>query len=265
MNRSAFIVDAHIHDNILGIFVAADTRLPALLRLMDALRIRLAICTTQEALALGGGLPAARQIFEESGGRIYYLGVFDPNRAQTCLENLREAVGWPGFAGIKIHPSLHRVGAGDPAYRPVWEFAAEHDLTILSHSWSVSDYNPSQRYSTPEQFEVFIRDFPGVRLVLGHAGGRGAGRAEAVRLANDYPHVYLDFAGDIYCYRLIEELTAALPAEKILFGSDYPMMDPRSNLTRVLLAEAPLRVKRLILGENALTAYKICFATESAC
>ena len=52
------------------------------------------------------------------------------------------------------------------AYERAWEFAAEHDLPILAHTWSVSDYNPAQRYSTPERLETYVRRFPRVRLLL---------------------------------------------------------------------------------------------------
>jgi predicted TIM-barrel fold metal-dependent hydrolase len=252
-----FIVDAHLHDNLMGLFIAEPTGLTALLAMMDRLNVRLAVSTSQEALALGDGLAAARRVFEQSKGRVYYLGAFDPRRAAQSLASLRKAVGWPGFVGLKLHPPFHSTPADDPAYRPAWAFAAEHDLAILTHSWSVSDYNPAQRLATPERFETFIRDFPGVRFVLAHAGGRGSGRAEAVRLARCHPNVYLDFSGDIHCRGLIEELAASAPSERILYGSDYPMMDPRSNLTRVLLADVPLKMKQMILMENATRAYRL--------
>jgi uncharacterized protein len=252
-----FVVDAHFHDKLMGGFVAERTDLPTMLALLDRLNIRLVVSTSQESLMLGGGLATARRVFEQSKGRIYYLGAFDPHHAAECLAALREAVGWPGFVGLKLHPPLHATMADDPSYRPAWEFAAEHELTILTHSWSLSDYNPSQRFATPERFEVFIREFPGVRFVFGHAGGRGTGRAQAVRLANQYPNVYLDIAGDIYCRGLIEELVATVPVERILFGSDYPMMDPRSNLTRVLLAPVSTEAKRRMLVDNAIQAYRL--------
>ena len=170
---------------------------------------------------------------------------------------MKEATTWPGFAGLKVHPSVHHTRPNDPAYEPAWRFAADHDLAILTHSWSVSDYNPSQSYSTPEQFEEYVRKFSQVRLVLGHAGGRGRGRHEAVRMANEYPNVFLDFAGDIFCNRLIETLGASVPVEKILFGSDSPWMDIRAHLSRVLLAEVDDRVKQRILAENARAVYKL--------
>jgi predicted TIM-barrel fold metal-dependent hydrolase len=94
-------------------------------------------------------------------------------------------------------------------------------------------------------------------LVLAHAGGRGDGRAEAVRLAREHPQVYLDLAGDIFCHRLVETLSAELPPNKLLFGSDFPWLDPRANLSRVLLAEIPDEAKRRILRDNAWEAYQL--------
>ena len=255
--NAPFIVDAHAHDNLMGLFIAEPVGLSAMLAMMDRSNVRLAVSTSQESLMLGGGLAAARDVFTQSQGRVYYLGVFDPKHSTECLRALREAVGWPGFVGLKLHPPLHTTMADDPSYRPAWEFAAKHDLTILSHSWSLSDYNASQRFATPERFEAFIRDFPKIRFVFAHAGGRGTGRAEAVRLSNRYPNVYLDIAGDIYCRDLIEELVASVPVERILYGSDYPMLDPRSNLTRVLLAPISVEAKQRILVDNAMQAYNL--------
>jgi uncharacterized protein len=202
-------------------------------------------------------MSALRRVYEESGGRLWYLGVFDPRGAEECLRVLTEAAAWSGFAGLKLHPSLHRTFADDPGYQRAWAFAAERHLPILTHSWSISEHNPAQRYSTPERFEGYVRKFPQVRLVLGHAGGRGSGRREAVRMANEYPNVFLDFAGDIYCYRLIETLVESVPTEKILFGSDFPWMAPSTQLSRVLLADIDDQTKRRILVDNALAVYRL--------
>lgn len=257
--NEAFIVDAHLHVDPPAQFFSPEAGLEELLAHMDRLRVAYAVCSDGRSVyeGCGHGLARHRELFERSGGRVHYLGVFDPHSSDACLTALREAREWPGFAGLKIHPSVHRVPAEDPAYEPAWGFAADHDLPILAHSWSVSDYNPVQQLSTPARFERYVRRFPGVRFVLGHAGGRGSGRHEAVRMANEYPEVYLDFAGDIFCHRLIEGLVESVPVEKILFGSDFPWLDPRANLSRVLLAEVDLEAKGRILRENAMCVYSL--------
>jgi len=254
-----FIVDAHLHIGQPGVFFAPEAEPAQLLERMDQLGIAYSVCTDHRSIHEGCGdtLAGLREVFECSGGRIHYLGVFDPRRSPECLDACRRARDWPGFVGLKIHPSFHGVPPEDPSYEPVWRFAVEHDLPILTHSWSVSDYNPVQYLSTPGRFEHYAQKFDDVRLVLGHAGGRGTGRHEAVRLANEYANVYLDFAGDIFCYRLIESLAEAVPADKILFGSDFPWVDPRAHLSRVLLADIDLSAKTRILRDNAIAVYRL--------
>jgi predicted TIM-barrel fold metal-dependent hydrolase len=76
-----------------------------------------------------------------------------------------------------------------------------------------------------------------------------------IRLVTQYDNVYTDYAGDIFDLGLLESLTQALPSRRILFGSDYPWLDPRANLGRTILAEIPTRLKERILGLNALELF----------
>ena len=260
-----FIVDAHVHIGQPGVFFAPETGPDHLLAFMDLLSIRFGILAGDH-IALHEGPQASLsqlcEVHDKSQGRLFFLGVFDPRAAESSLAALEQAADWSGFSGLKLHPSLHGVCADDPLYEGAWRFAAEHDLPILTHSWSISDYNPAQKYATPDKLEEYARKFPQVRLVLGHSGGRGSGRLEAIRMANEHANVYLDFGGDIFCYQLIESLVASVPPEKILFGSDFPWVDPRANLSRVLLAEIDDQFKRKILSDNARAVYKI---EESTC
>lgn len=253
------IVDAHVHIGQPGSIFTPQSSAEDLLQIMNRLQISHAICTDHRSIYEGGAerLSLLQQVFEQSGGRIGYLAVYHPHNGDACLTAMRQAVGLPGLLGIKIHPSIHKVPAESPLYEPLWRFADSHQLTILTHSWSTSDYNPVQQYSLPARFERYVQAFPAVRLVLGHAGGRGLERADAMRMARDYPEVYLDFAGDVFCYRLIETLVQSVPVEKILFGSDYPWLDPRANLSRVLLSQIDNTARRMILGENARIVYRM--------
>jgi uncharacterized protein len=255
-----FIVDAHVHIGSPGTFFVPEAGPEHLLAMMDMLSICVGIIACDHVLLYEGARAShapLREVHERSQGRLFCLGIFDPRNADASLAALEQAARWPGFAGVKIHPSLHRVWADDPIYEKAWRFAADHDLPILTHSWSVSDTNPAQVYSTPERFERHVRRFPQVRLVLAHAGGRGSGRDEAIRMVKEHPNVFLDFAGDVFCNRLIETLVESVPPEKVLFGSDFPWIDPRANLSRVLLADIGDEAKRKILSDNARFVYRI--------
>jgi uncharacterized protein len=259
--KNLFIIDAHAHTGYPNYFFAPEINSEQLLGRMDTLNIQYAInlCSmhllvTDKKIA---ELKKARKEFENSNGRIFYLGFFDPRNSTHDLMALKEAKSWPGFKGIKIHPSFNGVSADDASYEPVWKFASEHNLPIVAHTWSVSSYNPVQILSTPDKFEKFVKKYPDVRFILGHSGGRGTGRFEAVRMANEYKNVYMDFAGDIYCYRYFENMAESVPDNKVLFGSDYPWLDQRSHLTRVFLADISTALKRKIFRENALEVYRL--------
>jgi predicted TIM-barrel fold metal-dependent hydrolase len=255
----SFIIDAHAHTGFPNLFFSPEIDAVSLLRRMDQFRIQYAINLCSMRSLMGdqrGELEKEAREFENSGGRIFYLGFFNPKRPED-LKLLEEAEAFPGFKGIKIHPSLNGVSADDDAYDPIWEFAANLRLPIVAHTWSVSSYNPVQILSTPEKFERFVKKYPGVRFVLGHSGGRGGGRVQAMRMAREYDNVYMDIGGDIYCYRYFEQVAGELPDNKVLFGSDFPWIDCRSHLTRVYLAEISTSLKRRILRDNALEVYRL--------
>lgn len=254
----AFIVDAHVHTGALNVSFAPETDAKSLLARMDRLGIRRSINLGSSRNLLEASqreMDAARAEFEESRGRLYYCGFFGPRRAAEDLAILERSHRAPGFVGIKIHPSFARVAADDPRYLPVWELAREHRLPIVSHTWSVSSYNPVQALSTPGRFEAMVQRFPEVRFVMGHSGGRGEGRLEALRMAGQYPNAYMDISGDMMDRHFLEQMVGAGVASKILFGSDYPWLDQRAHLACVLLAAIPVEAKADILQRNAQAVF----------
>jgi predicted TIM-barrel fold metal-dependent hydrolase len=255
-----FIIDAHVHTGYPNIFCCPEVGARELLRRMDQFCIRYSINLGSARNLLGSSIEEmekARKEYKESEGRLYYCGFYDPRRSKEDIDVLAKVVGWEGFRGIKIHPSFNRTSADDPRYQPVWEFARDHDLPIVAHSWSASSYNPVQVLSTPDKFEPFAEKYPTVRFVLAHSGGRGEGRREAVRLAKQHANVFMDFGGDIYCRRYFEDLQQEGILGKVLFGTDYPWIDHRSHLTRVYLARIPVEAKLAVFGGTARAVYKL--------
>jgi len=258
--KASFIIDAHVHTGFPNIFFSPEIEVEHLLKRMDQFGIACSINLSSMRAIVGyrkQELLKAKKEFEQSNGRIFYLGFYNPKDGKDDLALLKEACSWSGFKGIKIHPSFNGISADDPSYDPVWQFAAENDLTIVAHSWSASSYNPAQIFSTPEKFETYVKKYLGVRFVLAHSGGRGMGRQEALRMVNTYQNVYTDCAGDIYDYHYFEDMTALLPQNKLLFGTDFPWFDHRSHLTRIFLADIPDASKQKILRDNSIEAFKL--------
>lgn len=251
------IVDSHMH---LGMTVAApcvDTSIEAVLSLMDHLEVDLSI-STGSALIFGrpeAGFEMALEAYRQSEGRILSCAYFNPHYAEEDLEWVKRCLEHEAFVGIKIHPPLVECYGHDERWEPIWRLASELGVPIVTHSWWVSDYNPVQRYATPDQFEGYVQAFADVNLILGHAGGRYEGHRAAAKLARRYPNVYMDLSGDSYSFGLVEWLVEQAGADRILFGSDLTMIDGRTVMGRILDADISLEAKVMILGGNAVRLF----------
>jgi uncharacterized protein len=98
-----------------------------------------------------------------------------------------------------------------------------------------------------------IRKFPEVTWILAHWGGGlpfyGLLKKEAPEV---FRRVYFDTAASPYLYRsAIYRLAAEMVGpEKILFGSDYPLLPPQRYVEEMEEANLPEDWREMILGKN---------------
>lgn len=254
------IVDSHTHLGFLAGYFHYNLKLTSLLDLMDRLDISYAISSHGRGLAQGdfdGSTNESLEAYKASGGRIMSYHIFDPNASGKCLDIIEKHNDRKVFKGIKIHPSWHNVPADDDRYDVIWKYASENKLVLISHTWDVSLANPVQKFSFPPLFERYIKAYPDVSIILAHSGGRLGGIREAAKLGRKYGNVYFDIAGDIYSNGFLEFLVGEVGAQRILFGTDYSMMDQRNMLGIVLGAKISLNDKEEILYKNAAKLFEI--------
>ena len=252
------IVDSHMHLGMVAVASCVDTSIEAVLAQMDHLGIDVSI-STGSGLMFGrfeAGFDQAQQAHRQSGGRIVSCAYFNPHYGEADLKRVRSCLKHEAFVAIKIYPGVG-IYADDERWDGIWRLASELAVPILTHSWWESDYNPVQRYSMPNLFERYIKAYPDVNLVLGHAGGRYEGHRAAAALARRYANVYMDLSGDSYSFGLVEWLTEQAGADRVMFGSDLYMIDGRTVMGRVLDADVPDDAKTLILGENAARVFRL--------
>ncbi len=251
------IIDVHGHLGRMKEFFHSDVSVETILGMMDRLHVDMML-QTHMLLLLGDderGVSESVEAFEQSGGRILSRLVYDPRQPERSLELIRENIDTEPFVGVKIHPSWHLCPADSEAYDPVWKYVSDKNITLVTHSWDVSPTNPAQVHSRVELFEKYLERYPDVTLILAHSGGLEPGIRKAAELARRYPNVYLDIAGDILFFGLIEFLVENAGADKVLYGSDLTMLDPRINLGRVLAARIDGESKRKILGLKAMWVF----------
>jgi len=165
----------------------------------------------------------------------------DPNRVRQEL--MRALDG--GLVAIKLHPGTHSCPVSAPGYRIAWEVARERETFILSHTWHGSPH------CDPGMFAQYAEEFPEVPILLGHSGGVPRGFRTAIAMAQQYDNVYLDTTGSYVTGAWVRRMVDAVGAERVVYGSDIPFIDPRYGLGKVGLAGLASEQLQMILGLNA--------------
>ena len=254
------IVDVHLHCGYSFGWFNYNNKLEDLIDLMDKLHIKFALNNNSRGLSYGDYEGEAREdieIYEKTKGRIMSYFTYNPFTIEKCLDVIDRYYDNKVFKGIKIHPASHQIYAYDDDYDNVWKYASDNNIIILSHTWDISMTNPVQKYAFPLHFEKYLMKYPDVKFICGHSGGRYKGIKEAVKLAKKYKNFFLDTAGDIYANGFVEYLVNEVGSDRVLYGSDYTMMDQRNMLGIVLGADIKLEDKDNILFKNALDLFKI--------
>lgn len=250
------IIDCHTHlGPWFNFSIPGDPWAEGMLRAMDTCGIDLAACAPHWAIS--SNMPAGNQLIAEVVARypgrfIGYCTISPHYPAEEIWAELERHILHGNLSGIKIHPNVHRYPANGPLYRPMWEFAQQQALPVLSHTWE------SDRECGPRLFVEIAKEFPNVSILLGHAGGTPAGREEAMATAQECEALYLDLTGSQLPHGLLEVMVRKVGAERILFGTDIPFVDCRPQIGYVAAARLSDDEKRLILGKNAQRLFKLC-------
>lgn len=251
--KQELVIDSHAHLGWGGCFYVPDPSVQRLVRFMDSLGMDRVVCAHLGAIEWDPeyGHAEMERAIQESEGRLCGYLIYNPHYPEEYLASIKKYLGKPGFVGIKIHPAWHRCPPGAQGYWPIWDFARDTGLPVLSHTWDYDPDNPKQDLSVPQLFREVAVKYPKVKILLGHSGGRYNGHVAAVELAQECPNIYLDLAGDSFLLGLIEYFVGQGLADRLLFASDLTWIDPRPNLGSILYARISDDDKRKILGLNA--------------
>lgn len=176
----------------------------------------------------------------------------DPNLGDEALAELERGVETLGLHGLFLHPweELFRVNA--PLVDRLLGRCAEVGVAVLiaaGYPW----------VSEASQVGDLARRFPRVPLVMTHGGQiniSGLGQADAMQVLRKHPNVSMETSG-VYRQDFLEDVVAELGAERVLFGSNSPRMDPRLEVQRVHWAKIAEADKALILDGNARAVFRV--------
>lgn len=169
--------------------------------------------------------------------------------AQRCLE-----AGMAGVGELAVYGRGLDEGVID-RLRPVMELCQEWDVPVLIHvNEPVGHLYPGKAPMTVSQIWGLVRAFPNNRIILAHWGGglffyalMKRGVKEALQ------KVWFDTAASPYLYEpsVYRIATELVGAEKILLGSDFPLLSPGRYLREIAASGLDAKARELVEGRNA--------------
>ncbi len=145
------------------------------------------------------------------------------------------------FRGLEVSPAVHGIGLNDPRFAELVSVAAEFDHPV----YIVCIDRPGAGVA---DLVSVARAFRQVNFVLGHSG---IGNIDfyALTLIRDEPNILLETSGGYTC--VAEAPVSRLGAERVLFGSEYPLQHPSVELAKFQALRLPPEQWQQIAWDNA--------------
>ncbi|HUQ24199.1 MAG TPA: amidohydrolase family protein [Burkholderiales bacterium] len=188
----------------------------------------------------------------------------NPHRGAEGVAEAKRLIRDYKVKGFKFHPSEQDFFPNDRLAYPLYEAIAEAKLPALFHTGQtgVGAGTPGGggirlKYSNPMLIDDVAADFPDMPIVLAHPSFPW--QEEALSVATHKPQVYIDLSGwsPKYFPPILVQYANTLLKDKIMFGSDYPVMTPERWLADFDTLKIKPEVRPLILKMNAAKLLKL--------
>lgn len=164
----------------------------------------------------------------------------NPNYPEGTIKEIERLRKNKNFVGIKIHPYYSGVAVNAKCLEEVYAYAHEMHSLVLVHTWSDGEIAGLTEVS---------EKYPEMRLIMAHAGAL-TGTARCAEAIKTHKNLYCDFCMASAGYGIIETLVKKGSADKILFGTDSTLADPRVTYGRLLFSDISDSDKIKIFSEN---------------
>jgi hypothetical protein len=180
-------------------------------------------------------------VCEQHRDKLIGFAVHSPERdAGRIRQILTEEVKSMGLQAVRSdgHPT-----------RELLDTAADLDIPVIYYPKRKPGQGPGHFY------HMIAATYPQVRFVLPHLGAYRSetwwSHMEALDLVRRYPNVYVDTSG-IGSLKYLEMAVRELPAERILFATFAPELDPRVGVETIRLMKLPPSEYAKVMGGNIL-------------
>ncbi len=188
----------------------------------------------------------------------------DPHRGKEGVRAARRLIKDYGVKGFEFHPSTQAFLPNDRLAYPLYEAIAEAKLPALFHTGQTGAGAGMRggggirlKYANPLHLDDVAADFPDMPIILAHPSFPW--QEEALSVATHKPQVYIDLSGwsPKYFPPILVQYANTLLKDRILFGSDYPVITPERWIEEFEKLPIKPEVRPLIMKQNAARLLKL--------
>ncbi|MFP3903947.1 MAG: amidohydrolase family protein [Armatimonadota bacterium] len=233
------IVDCHVHVKG-GCKYRREFRPSQILQVMDEAGVDRSVIFAM-SLPSRASNALTMDCYNEDPDRFIPFAHVLPQERQGAVEELTRCFDELGMRGLKLHcgemqePSLHLL-------RPILELCVAQQAPVLIDM----AYNLSLAREIADAF-------PDLKLIIAHLGAPDdEDMAEQfIVLAGQHPNIHLDTS---YCHRpwKILEAIERLGADRVIFGSDGPIIHPTIELAKIEVCNLSDEDYERVTAENIL-------------
>jgi hypothetical protein len=200
------------------------------------------------------------EICRQYPDRFSGLAGVDPTRGMQGLRDLEEAVRDFGFVGAHFYPHWFGLAPDHALVYPYYAKCCELDIPIMMQVGHNLVYSRERRLPSvgrPIYLDQVAIDFPELRLLGIHIGVPWTG--EMISMAWKHQNVYIGV--DAYAPRYwppeIVHYLNSYGREKVLFGTDWPVIDPERAVAEIAELDIKPEAKKLLMRGNALRVFNL--------
>jgi len=243
--------------------------LEELIRLMEKDGVALGLLLSS---VTGRGVPFPNEnvlrICAKSQGRLLPVVTVEPY-PRTVSDAVQLAKHSDGLVkAFKIMLGYGRTRADDPVFGPMLDYAESASLPVMFHTGDTASADGSLVNAHPLTLDALANQRAGLKIVACHFGNPWID--DVAELIYKHENLYADISGlavggskyiKEYTEWLAQRLSRAIyyagGADKVIFGSDYPVTKPSATISFVEKLEIDSADRRKILLENAKKVFSL--------